>query len=121
MNRLEFNYPDRQSFALEKNNESWSFQDGKIADSATVVKYINGIISLRGNEFTDKQPIDEDKVAQLTITYDKLKKAEVIIYMPDTSVAFIYSSLNPTNHFIDSDKKIKEKLFVGADYFTDDK
>jgi hypothetical protein len=121
LSKIEFSYPDDRGFSIEKNTENWTFQDGKVADSASVLTYINSLSRLRGKEFAKNQLVAEHKVAQLTITYDDLNIAEVILYMPDTSVAFLYSSQNPTNFFIDSDKKLKEKLFVSPDYFTGDK
>jgi len=121
IDKIEFTYPGKTNFALIKENENWTFQDGVEADSAIVAKYLNSISRFRGKEFSENVSLDDNEDGHLSISYDGLKMADVKFYAPDTSATFIYSSQNPTNIFNDSDKKLKEKLFVSEDFFLGNK
>jgi hypothetical protein len=121
INKLEFKYTDKPGSQLERQNEKWMFPDGTAADSALMAKYLNSISRMRGKEFASTKQIPTDENASLTITYDGSKMLDVKMYLPDTSSTYIYSSQNPTNIFNDSDRKLKEKLFVSEDYFIEDK
>jgi len=121
MDTIKFTYPDRANFALINENEKWIFQDGRVADSASVAKYINNISRLRGKDFFNSEILSDQVKASLLITYSDAKTVEIKMYMSDTSNVYIYSSQNPTNIFNDRDKKLKGKLFVSEDHFAENK
>jgi hypothetical protein len=112
--KLMFDYPADSSFVLEKEGQKWLL-DGGIADSASVVDYINSVKQLDGRTIADVQDADVDKKFRLTIERRNLDA--VVLDLGLAGPEKVVSSSENSDVWI-SDNDIIEKIFVPRTEFV---
>lgn len=116
INKLQFSYTDGDSFSLSKKDNKWIFDDGTLADSATMVGYLNSMRYLNGRKLAKEDPEGKPVCASLTIISNQEDTVRLTAYQVDTAECVVRSSYNPTNPIRDEQNKIKERAFVSRDY-----
>ena len=107
---ITFDYPD-SAFTLTKG-ERWYLKDQE-ADSASMIKYLNGLRSISSSNFYDQEVPSE---LSHTITFSFVNQTEVRIegYTIEEGLV-IKSSENSDEFFLDA--SIRKKLFKGRSAF----
>jgi hypothetical protein len=111
--KLMFDYPADSSFVLEKEGQKWLL-DGGIADSASVVNYINSVKKLDGRTIADVQ--DGDVVKQYRLTIERKNLDAVVLDVGMAGSEQVVSSSENNDVWI-SDNDIIEKIFVSRSEF----
>ncbi|MCF8361096.1 MAG: DUF4340 domain-containing protein [Prolixibacteraceae bacterium] len=106
--KLMFDYPADSSFVLEKEGQKWLL-DGGIADSASVVNYINSVKQLDGRTIADVQ--GGDVVKQYRLTIERKNLDAVVLNLGMSGPERVVSSSENNDVWI-SDNDIIEKIFV---------
>ena len=117
VNKLQFNYIGGNNFSLTKENNQWKFDDGAVADSATMVKYLNILHYLSGRTLAEEDPEKQPLYAELKVISNEKDTVNLWVYTADTATSIILSSKNPTNPVKDEQNKIRDRAFVTKDYF----
>ena len=118
-NRLTFTYPDNSSFQLTKDTTNhWHINKIKI-DSSKTANFLKTLSHLTGSDFVNNP--DEsllNKAANtLTIESSALGAITLSAYINSTDY-IIHSSQNPDAYFNGNKNNLKEKIFVGENYFS---
>lgn len=113
---LKFDYAGDSSFVLNKVKDKWQV-NGMEADSAAVVKYLNGLRRVSQREFADDFTPSGEALYTLTIEGNNMNTITVKGYMRDDEI-ILNSSLNPHAYFNKGSLNVFEKLFVSAAIFN---
>lgn len=118
LNKLTFEYPNDQTFILEKQNNRWLF-DGQTPDSLNTIQYINRIVHLRGMEFADGfNPTGKRPDYQLTMEGKGFDPITISAFHAGYEDEFILtSSINNDNAFIGSNANLFSRIFVQREHF----
>ena len=106
--KMMFDYPADSSFVLEKEGQKWLL-DGGIADSVSVVNYINSVKNLDGRTIADVQ--DGDVVKHYRLTIERKNLDAVVLDLGMSGSGQVVSSSENHDVWI-SDNDIIEKIFV---------
>ncbi len=119
--QLTFNYPDDESFVLQKEGLKWTL-NGMPVDSAETAKYVKKLSYQKGREFVDDFDISNSTPKYtMRIEGDNLEPIEVDAYPADTTHQFIItSSLNEDAKFSGAKNNLYSKIFVKKDHFLPD-
>ncbi|MBN1767742.1 MAG: DUF4340 domain-containing protein [Prolixibacteraceae bacterium] len=112
--KMMFDYPADSSFVLEKQGEKWLL-DGGMADSASVVSYINKVKQLNGRTIADVAENDVNKKYRLTIERKNLDAVVLTAGMAEDK-RVVTSSEN--NDVWISDSDVLDKIFVSKNEFS---
>ncbi|MCF8227521.1 MAG: DUF4340 domain-containing protein [Bacteroidales bacterium] len=115
--KVEFDYTDKESFILQKQENDW-YVNGQKADSASTVKYLRKLRSQRGREFADDyNTAGSIPISTLSIEGNNFMPVVVKAYPADTIREYIITStLNPDAKFAGA-KGVYTRLFEEKDYF----
>ena len=121
ISRLVFSYPDNENFSLTKNNEQWLI-GGQIADSASMVGYLNKLYRLTSSNFVDPSTIKiSDATYSLRIEGNNFTPIDLWAYPSDSITQYVItSSINPGAEFHGSKSKLFENIFVAETDFLPD-
>jgi hypothetical protein len=107
---VKLDYPADSSFSLALENGEWQL-DGQPADSASCVKFTNGLMFLNLRDFVnDFEPAKNELLYKLTIEGDSISTIIVDCYkLSDQYI--LHSTLNENAYFNPGVNNIFEKLF----------
>jgi len=118
LEKLIFEYPNNQTFTLEKQNNRWLL-DGQTPDSLNTIQYLNRIVHLRGMEFADDfDPAGKTPDYQLSMEGKGFKPITINAYHAGYEDEFILtSSINSDNAFVGSNANLYSRIFVQREHF----
>ncbi len=108
INKIEFTYPADSSFTMVKNEGIW-MNEGIRLDSASVVNYLSGMASLRGNGFTDSNISPYTHKAKIYTGNGEQVEINAVI---EAKQAIITSSQNYGTYFKEEVGLNFNKLFI---------
>ena len=117
-NRLTFTYPADSSFQLIKDTTNhWRINKIDVDSSKTAV-FLRTLSHLSGSDFIDNpnESLLNKAACTLTIESSALGAVTLSAYIDSTDY-IIHSSQNPDAYFNGMKNNLKEKIFVGKNYF----
>lgn len=115
-NKLTFTYPADSGFVLSKNNDQWTV-NGNPADSASTVKYLNKLTTIRNPDFADDFEGGNNPAFKLTINSEQSPSTiNIEGYNTGTEGEFvIHSDLNPNAYFKAPRDGLFTRIFPGKE------
>jgi len=118
---LDFSYPGKSSFSLQKQDNKWLL-DGVPADSAKTVNYLRKLSNARGSKFIhDFNPGRYNVYGKITISPEGKDPVVLTAYQTDSTQYVVHSSQNDESYFDGNAGKLFGKFFVEKDAFKDGK
>lgn len=115
--KIRLKLPADSSFVLTKKDSVW-YADHYMADSLSVVNYLNGLAYLNGQDFSDNFKPVSNPAYELNMEGNNLMNISVKCYKSENDNEYILnSSLNPDVYFNSRKDGIFDKLFKSEKYF----
>ncbi|NJO68003.1 MAG: DUF4340 domain-containing protein [Bacteroidetes bacterium] len=117
INKLTFTYPSDSSFILMKQGAGWNIS-GQVADSMSVVNYIQNLTDLRGTEFTDDNATTGNPSMTITAGGNGGNIFVIKAFPIDSAGVYIVtSSVNPGAKFLEKNDGLLARVFVSKKNF----
>jgi len=119
VNYISFSYPADSSYTVIKSANGQWIADGAVADSASMVKQLNGYRIVRGNDYVDELTLEDlaSPTYSLSIRSNGQKEVSIRAFKHPVHTWIIHSSLNPQSLFSDDGTKVIANLFFSRQEF----